>query len=191
MAVDEEALRVALRLPVAKMDARAAGGSRTWNGLCRKSARRLDCPFFSAVDQVTVSKNKSGTALSPSLPLFPTASGAVVSKTDIVEAREVSVEATGALIGAANGGKLWAAHSFRITGAQRPAALGVEVAKIMAMARWAGESVLRYAREAPLAILPAVVVALEEQRNLDSTLRTLHTEVAYLGRGPSPVSKEG
>ena len=61
----------------------------------------------------------------------------------------------------------------------------------MAMACWAGESVFRYAREAPLAILPAVVVALEEQRNLDSTLRTLHTEVAYLGRGPSPVSKEG
>jgi hypothetical protein len=71
-------------------------------------------------------------------------------------------------------------HSFRVSGAQRLAALGVEVAKIMIMARWAGESVLRYVREAPLETLPKEVIALEEQRNLVTTLRALRKEVHEL-----------
>ena len=49
------------------------------------------------------------------------------------------------------------------------------------MARWAGELVLRYVREAPLETLPAEVVALKEQRNLVTTLKTLHKEVRNLG----------
>jgi hypothetical protein len=181
LSVDEEVLRVTLRLPVSKTDARAAGCSRSWSCLCRNAVRRVDCPYHSAVDQIKILKGKFGNVLPLSLPLFPTASGDVVSKMGIVEALEANVEATGALIVAENGGKLLGGHSFRVTGAQRLAALGVEVAKIMVMARWAGESVLRYVREAPLETLPAEVVALEEQRNLVTTLRALHKEVRELG----------
>ena len=47
------------------------------------------------------------------------------------------------------------------------------MAKIMVMARWAGESVLRYVREAPLESFPADVVALEDRRSATAALRAL------------------
>jgi len=68
-------------------------------------------------------------------------------------------------------------HSFRVTGAQRLASLGVDVAKIMVLARWAGESVLRYVREAPLDSLPAEVRALEERSGLLEALAGLQAAV--------------
>ena len=46
------------------------------------------------------------------------------------------------------------------------AALGVEVIKIMILARWSGDTVLRYIKDAPLANLPNEVLALEGKRDL-------------------------
>ena len=65
-----------------------------------------------------------------------------------------------------NGGRLFGGHSFRVTGAQRLASLGVEIVKIMVMARWSGETVLRYIKEAPVDSLPEEVLALESRRDL-------------------------
>ena len=47
----------------------------------------------------------------------------------------------------------------------------------MVMARWAGEAVLRYVREAPLESLPAEVVALEDRRSATAALRALRQEL--------------
>ena len=55
--------------------------------------------------------------------------------------------------------------------------MGVGVAKIMVLARWAGESVLRYVREAPLDSLPAEVRALEERSSLLEALAGLQAAV--------------
>ena len=81
-------------------------------------------------------------------------------------------------------------HSFRVTGAQRLAALGVDVVKIMVLARWAGDSVLRYVREAPLTNLPAEIRALEEQRSIMDTLLKLQAEVARLGANVQGQAQE-
>ena len=178
--IDNEISKVTLRLPISKTDSRAAGCSRSWDCLCPSSGRRVDCPFHAATDQLQLLKEKFGEVLPQTLPLFPTIDGDTVAKAVIVETLERTVAATGAKIVSENGGRLLGGHSFRVSGAQRLAALGVEVAKIMIMARWAGESVLRYVQEAPLETLPKEVIALEEQRNLVTTLRALRKEVHEL-----------
>ena len=60
------------------------------------------------------------------------------------------------------------------------ASLGFEVTKIMALARWAGESVLRYMRDAPLEKLPAEVKALEDKRSMLVVLERLQADVQGL-----------
>jgi len=81
----------------------------------------------------------------------------------------------------ANGARLLGGHSLRVTGAQRLAALGVDVIKITVLARWSGDAVLRYVREAPLGNLSAEVRALEEQRSLMAAVLDLQASVARLG----------
>ena len=72
------------------------------------------------------------------------------------------------------------AHSFRVAGAQRLGTIGVEIAKIMVMARWAGSTVLRYVKEAPLANLSSEVVALEEHDGIVHSIQLLKAEFAAL-----------
>ena len=100
------------------------------------------------------------------LPLLPTRSGTHVEKAAVVETLEATVQGYGEEIVGSNGGRLYGGHSFRVAGAQRLASLGVDVIKIMVMARWAGETILRYVKEAPLDSLPDEVLALEGKRNL-------------------------
>ena len=176
--VDFVAARVTLRLPISKSDSGAVGCSRTWGCICSDSGARPDCPFHAAVAQLNLLKVTFGDFDLSAVPLFPTASGDVVLKVDVGRALEASVAATGATVVTESGGRLLGGHSFRVTGAQRLAALGVEVAKIMVMARWAGEAVLRYVREAPLESLPAEVIALEERRSAALVLKTLRQEIA-------------
>ena len=118
-----------------------------------------------------------GAPLDPSLPLFPDKAGNVISKAAVVKTLETTIEAMGLPIANDVGCKLYGGHSFRVTGARRLAALGVEIAKIMVMARWSSDAVFRYIRDAPLDRLPAEVAELEDQRNLHDTIRELKKEV--------------
>ena len=68
-------------------------------------------------------------------------------------------------IHALSGSKMRGGHSFRVSGAQRLASLGMDVIKIMVFARWAGGTVLRY-KDAPLGNLPSEVLTLEDKREL-------------------------
>jgi hypothetical protein len=173
--------KVQLLLPVSKKDPRAVGCLRSWQCLCKQGAAaaeaRHDCPFHAITGQLALLREHFGDPLPEGLPLFPTAAGVPAAKTAIVEALETTVQAYGAPVALPNGAKLLGGHSFRVTGAQRLAALGVEVVKIMVLARWAGETVLRYIRDAPLDNLPAEVRALEEKRNLFTALEKLQAEV--------------
>ena len=45
---------------------------------------------------------------------------------------------------------LYGGHAFRVTGAQRCAAMGVPNPTIQVLARWSGSLIMRYVREAPL-----------------------------------------
>ncbi len=57
------------------------------------------------------------------------------------------------------------------------ASLGVDVIKIMVLARWAGDSVLRYVRDAPLENLSAEMRDLEERLGLLGALAQLQPTV--------------
>jgi hypothetical protein len=176
-----EELKVQLMLPVSKKDPRAVGCSRAWQCLCKSGGPiRVDCPYHAASAQLELLRATFGAPLPVGLPLFPTAGGRVVAKETIVLALEATVSGYGAPVVQPNGARLLGGHSFRVTGAQRLAALGVEVVKIMVLARWAGEAVLRYVRDAPLDTLPAEVKDLEEKRSLFKALERLQADMQGL-----------
>ena len=63
-------------------------------------------------------------------------------------ALEKTVEAYGDPVLGPSGTRLLGGLSLRVTGAQKLAAIGVEVIKIMILARWSGSTLMRYIREA-------------------------------------------
>ena len=150
-----------------KKDPRAVGCERSWNCLCVNGpASRPDCPFHAAAAQIALLERVFGIPLPPMLPLFPQHNGMPVDKTVVVETLEATVVAYDNCIRSPTGSRLYGGHSFRVCGAQMLAALGVEIIKIMVLARWAGETVLRYIREAPLTHLSDEVKELESKRSL-------------------------
>ena len=174
LSVDRKAARITLLLPVSKKDPRAVGCQRSWACLCgAKPASRPDCPYHAGLKQLAVLKEVFGSPLPTDLPLFPTRTAAHADKAVVVSGLEATVIGYGGEITGINGGRLYGGHSFRVTGAQKLASLGVEIIKIMVMARWAGETVLRYVKEAPVDNLPDEVLALEGRRDLLKTLGKL------------------
>jgi hypothetical protein len=169
--LDEGEKRVSLLLPVSKKDPRAVGCSRSWSCLCPLgNGTRSDCPFHAAFHQLRLLEKTFGVPLPTALPLFPTASGRHVDKAIVISALEATIQAYGEPVVSTTGGRLYGGHSFRVTGAEKLASLGLEVIKIMVLARWAGETILRYVREAPLANLSHEVAQLEKRRDLVTTL---------------------
>ena len=77
---------------------------------------------------------------------------------------EAIVISGGGIVCGPSGTGLFGGHSLRVAGAQRLASLGVEVVKIMVLARWSGSTVFRYTKEAPLDSLPKDVKALGETK---------------------------
>ena len=131
--------KVQLLLPVSKKDPRAVGCSRAWQCLCRpKEDVREDCPYHAVTNQLSRLRSQFGDPLPEDLPFFPTLEGQPVNKAVVVAALEATVQAYGDPITQPNGSRLLGGHSFRVTGAQQLAALGVDVIKIMVLARWAG-----------------------------------------------------
>jgi hypothetical protein len=179
--INDNELSVQLLLPVSKKDPRAVGCSRAWKCLCKggaaAGATRMDCPYHAATEQLARLRERFGVPLPADLPLFPTEDGQPVARAAVIAALEATVQAYGDPIAQPNGSRLLGGHSFRVTGAQQLAALGVDVIKIMVLARWAGESVLRYVRDAPLDNLPDEVRALEEKRSLLEALDKLQADV--------------
>jgi hypothetical protein len=160
-------LKVTLLLPVSKKDPRGVGCERSWTCLCASGETgRPDCPYHAVVRQIGILKTAFGDPLPDDLPLFPGTSGCHVDKRVVVAALECTVVAAGDPILCGKGGRLFGGHSFRVTGAQRLASLGVQVVMIMVLARWAGDTVLRYVKEAPLDNLPAEVLALEGKQSV-------------------------
>ena len=127
---------------------------------------RPDCPYHACLDQREILERQFGASLPDDLPLFPDQSGQPMDKAAIVEALEATVSLYGEAIQSAAGLRLFGGHSFRVTCAQRLASLGVELIKIMVLARWAGDTILRYVREAPLSNLADEVLALEGKRDV-------------------------
>ncbi|CAK0883204.1 unnamed protein product, partial [Prorocentrum cordatum] len=173
--------KVSLRLPVSKRDPRAVGCTRTWGCTCASPLSRELCPYCAADEQLGMLRDMFGPSFDDDSPLFPTRTGGVCLKANIVAALEATVAAYGGAPFHPSGAKALGGHSFRVTGAQRLAIAGLEVHKIMLHARWAGDTVLRYIREAPLENLPAEVIALEEKRSLIESLTKAQDDVIKVG----------
>jgi hypothetical protein len=86
-------------------------------------------------------------------PFFPGYTGSAVKKEDVIATLEALVSQAGKVIHTSAGRKIFGGHSFRVEGAQMLARLGMEHMRIHVLSRWAGETILRYAREAPLNML--------------------------------------
>ena len=128
--IDKSVASCTLQLPVSKKDPRALGCERTWQCLCRQGKGvRPDCPFHAAVSQLDLLKAKFGQERYLDLPLFPNDQGVVVDKAIVVSSLEATVAAYGDPITNHSGARLDGGHSFRVTGAQRLAASGVEILK--------------------------------------------------------------
>ena len=179
--------KATLALPVSKKDPQAVGCARSWDCICKSASShqgpRPDCPYHALMGQLGLLCQQFGEPLPEGLPLFPTECGGTVAKTAVVAMLEATVLAYGAPVVGPSGARLYGGHSFRVTGAQKLSALGVDTTKIMVLARWAGESVLRYIRDAPLANLTAEVVELEAKRSVLGAIEDLHGELKAVSRG--------
>ena len=149
--IDREEKKFTLLLPVSKKDPRAIGCERSWHCLCKNGdGLRPDCPYHAVVSQFAILREKFGEDMLHSLPLFPDKHGKVANKATVILALEATVKGYGEPTVGANGSRLLGGHSFRVTGAQKLAAAGVEIIKIMVLARWSSEVVLRYVKDLSL-----------------------------------------
>ena len=151
-------LRAALHLPASKTDQLAAGSSRSLSCCCppRPSGRdRASCPVHCLVDhllylRVLFPHRWQGEEADASLPLFPTASGKVVSKSAM---QDTIVEA-GRLLGIAraapDGSERITGHSLRVTGAQGLVMRGWDLWTVQLHGRWGSDVIKRYARDSSL-----------------------------------------
>ena len=86
-----------------------------------------------------------------------------------------------------NGSRLLGGHSFRVTGAQRLAAARVEIIKMMVLARWSSEVVLRYVKDAPLIGLSDQVKTLEDKQDLARLLAKAADDAELLASKITPT----
>lgn len=143
-------LTVTIFLPVSKTDVTAIGKQRTWGCLCRPSIK-VPCPFHAAVIVSNRLRDLFKGEPPPDAPFFPDSKGNTSSKEQMVHLIEFIAAQTGESLRDSEGCKRFGGHSFRVTGARWLAALGVELAKIMIMARWYSMVILRYVEETPIA----------------------------------------
>jgi len=149
--IDRGEKKFILLLPVSKKkNPRAIGCERYWHRLCKNGeGLRPDCPHYAVVSQFAILREKFGEDMLHSLPLFLDRHGMVATKATVILALEATVRGYGGPTVGANGTRHHGGHSLRVTGAQKLAATGVEIVKIMVLARWSSEVVLRYVEDAP------------------------------------------
>ena len=149
--LDHNKREVTWNLPVSKTDTRALGTYRTWGCLCDAHGG-FGCPFHSAVRQnerlVRLAQALGVSATD--LPLFPDNEGRHVSKVAMVSTINWCVKAAGFPTTDSMGRPLYGGHSMRTGGASLLSRLGLDSARIEAMARWNSPMLLHYARTAPL-----------------------------------------
>ena len=149
---NENGLAVSWKLPASKTDPQAVSTTREWGCLCKKG-RVSPCPAHMAKEHLQCLEVKfSKTQIdSGELPLFPDESGGFCSKESVVETIEQLAVKTGASLLDDLGRRAFGGHSARVSGARYLASIGLELFKLMVLARWAGPTILRYVNESPLA----------------------------------------
>ena len=86
------------------------------------------------------------------LPLFPDERGQACTKQAVTATIQHAARLLGLEAHGPAGEVRWTGHSLRVTGAQGLARAGFDVWAIQLLGRWGSDAVLRYTREAPLAV---------------------------------------
>eukprot|EP00971_Amphidinium_carterae_P023404 461555-Amphidinium_carterae.1 len=81
------------------------------------------------------------------MPFFPTETGDFADKLRVIQSLRLWASRNGMSALTAD---TVTGHTFRVTGAQHLARMGIEISVIMLMARWRSPVVLHYAHEEPL-----------------------------------------
>ena len=152
--IDMKLQEITWTLPVSKSDQRALGTSRTWGCVCQGD-RTMPCPFHSACEHqsnMVALSARIGKQLS-ALPLFPTSSGAEVTKGDAICTINRLVTLYGSPTTDAQKRNLYGGHSLRTGGAVALSGLGLDSVRIEGLARWHSPMLLHYAKLAPLRTL--------------------------------------
>ena len=87
------------------------------------------------------------------MPLFPTSGGRVPTKDAMVRTFEALATRCEQPLLTPAGQRCFGGHTLRVMGVQVLTSFGVEIGKVMILARHSGESIYRYAAEAPLAAI--------------------------------------
>ena len=103
--------------------------------------RRGPAPYRAAVAHQADLVARFGSLLPAVMPFFPTRTGKPTNKDHAIAALRVLADQLA--IPRPSHNQDYTGHSFRVTGAQYVAAIGVELAMIQLLARWASDVVLR------------------------------------------------
>ena len=126
---------VHVRWPGPKTDTTGIGCMRSWACLCCGSGRRPDGPYHRAQAQLHLLGDLFCDPLPAEMPFFSNKEGCTVAEAQLVAALDVTAKAMGQEIVNENGTRYFGGHSFRVVGARRLGSLGVEVARIIVLAR--------------------------------------------------------
>ena len=153
--INNETKVVTWRLPTSKRDPFAFGAERSWGCTCShdegKGVATRSCPYHAAVKQLLLLEARFGPLVDDDeLPFFPSASGFPTPPEAIVALIEFIAERCGEHLKTSDGVIRFGKHSWRSSGAVYLSSIGIEVSKIMLLARWDSPVVLHYCRLAPL-----------------------------------------
>jgi len=136
----------------------ATGCSRTWGCVCTSASRGAltACPFHSAAALLGHRQTRfatTGSSLPADLPLFPGRDGGWCSRDGFLGAiaelaRRLSACTTDSL-----GRNIVGEHTWRVSGSCHLASLDVPLPIIRLLARWGGDTIMRYVQDAPLSSL--------------------------------------
>ena len=167
---------VAWKLPATKTDPQAASTTREWGCLCGETGKTVAlCPAHVAIDHLKLLEHRFGSEqiVSGELPLFPNEEGGFCTKESVVESIEHIAAMTGASLQDDMGRRAFGGHSCRVSGARYLASIGMELFKMMVLARWAGPTILRYVSESPLVHITDDVKRLMAGEELHDVLKAL------------------
>ena len=196
--VDTDNLTETLSLPVSKTDPQAVGCTRTWGCTCGPagaspvgkhgpviSEHKPLCPYHAAVSLLAHHHARfapPGGTLPPDFPLFATSDGDWCTRSGFLGtiaelASRLEVNTIDAL-GRCTVGE----HTWRVSGSRHLAALDVPLPIIRLLARWGGETIMRYVKDTPLSSLTRIY--LDRVAAADGAFRGLAAASASYGAQP-------
>ncbi|OLP86253.1 DNA (cytosine-5)-methyltransferase 3A [Symbiodinium microadriaticum] len=152
---------VSVMLPVQKTDSRGLLCTRTLKCACRVSRQDL-CPFHAMKRHLLRLSANGHEAVSSRAPLFPDATGSVMTKETFVRHVRATLAACDVeLTREFQGQELqrFTGHIARVSGAQWLHNLGVPLQMLQILGRWASLTILKYLQAAPLRVLPDVAAS--------------------------------